>query len=199
MVAERDAGTADVQFAGHAGGTGCIAGVEHVSRVLAIGRPMTMSPAPASRARRSTRRSFRSGRTCSTARRARRAGLGQFRGSASPPHSAFSSGPPRQPASSSIARWRAWPASWWRRGVAAGARSAAAVGGLLASDEHDFRPRRSVAASSSSTAMSNDSVVTAPARRRRRVPGARRIASRKLTTARCGTRTPLGRPVEPEV
>ena len=51
----------------------------------------------------------------------------------------------------------------------------------------------------SSPAMSNDRVVTA-----RRVsslvsPGSRAIETRKLTTARWGTDTPLGLPVEPEV
>ena len=53
--------------------------------------------------------------------------------------------------------------------------------------------------SSSSTAMSNESVVTAANRDADVSPGAWRIDSRKLITARCGTRTPFGLPVVPEV
>ena len=47
--------------------------------------------------------------------------------------------------------------------------------------------------------MSNDSVVTAGTHVLVRSPAARAMARRKFTTARCGSPTPLGWPVEPEV
>ena len=47
--------------------------------------------------------------------------------------------------------------------------------------------------------MSNDSVVTATSRSDAVSPGSRAMLARKLTTARCGTTTPLGLPVEPDV
>ena len=52
---------------------------------------------------------------------------------------------------------------------------------------------------SSSTAISKDSVVTATSTSSAVMPGWRAMLVRKLTTARCGTTTPLGLPVEPEV
>ena len=45
----------------------------------------------------------------------------------------------------------------------------------------------------------NDSVVTAASRSSGPIPGTLPMLDRKLTTARCGTQTPLGLPVEPEV
>ena len=53
--------------------------------------------------------------------------------------------------------------------------------------------------SNSLTAMSNDSVVTAITRSSLLKPGWRAIDSRKFTTDRCGTCTPFGLPVDPEV
>jgi hypothetical protein len=47
--------------------------------------------------------------------------------------------------------------------------------------------------------MSNDSVVTATSRSPAARPGRARMLARKFATARCGTRTPLGLPVEPDV
>ena len=52
---------------------------------------------------------------------------------------------------------------------------------------------------SSRTAMSNDSVVTASSRSPAFRPGSVRMLARKLHTAFCGSTTPLGLPVEPEV
>jgi hypothetical protein len=52
---------------------------------------------------------------------------------------------------------------------------------------------------SSTTAMSNDSVVTASTTSPSCSPGSRARLCSKLTAARCGMRTPLGLPVEPEV
>jgi hypothetical protein len=52
---------------------------------------------------------------------------------------------------------------------------------------------------SSSTAMSKATVVTESTTSSDCSPGRARIERRKLTTAPCGTSTPLGRPVEPEV
>jgi hypothetical protein len=51
----------------------------------------------------------------------------------------------------------------------------------------------------SSPAMSKASEVTASSRSPGATPGERRIDPRKLTNARKGIPTPLGRPVEPEV
>ena len=53
--------------------------------------------------------------------------------------------------------------------------------------------------SSSDTAMSNDSVVTASVTWSPRIAGTLRRLESRLHTLRCGTRTPLGRPVEPDV
>ena len=53
--------------------------------------------------------------------------------------------------------------------------------------------------SSSSTAMSKLSVVTATSTSPGCRPGSRAMLARKLTTAVCGSTTPLGWPVEPEV
>ena len=53
--------------------------------------------------------------------------------------------------------------------------------------------------SNSSTAMSKLRVVTATRRSDGPSPGSRAMLARKFTTARCGTMTPLGLPVEPEV
>ena len=47
--------------------------------------------------------------------------------------------------------------------------------------------------------MSNESVVTATSLSSAVSPGSLTIAVRKFTTERCGTRTPLGLPVVPEV
>ncbi len=47
--------------------------------------------------------------------------------------------------------------------------------------------------------MSKESEVTASSVSAASSPGARRIAARKLASARRVTCTPLGRPVEPEV
>ncbi len=52
---------------------------------------------------------------------------------------------------------------------------------------------------SSSPQMSKDSVVTERTVSRSLQPGVSRIAHRKLVSARCGTSTPFGCPVEPEV
>ena len=51
----------------------------------------------------------------------------------------------------------------------------------------------------SSPEMSNDSVVTETSTSAGVSPGCCAMVLRKLTTARCGIWTPLGRPVEPEV
>ncbi len=53
--------------------------------------------------------------------------------------------------------------------------------------------------SSSSAAMSKESVVTASRTSAGDRPGRARMECRKLTSARCGTTTPLGFPVDPEV
>ena len=53
--------------------------------------------------------------------------------------------------------------------------------------------------SSSSTAMSNDRVVTAQMVSPAVMPGWCSMAPKKFTSARCGSSTPLGRPVEPDV
>ena len=47
--------------------------------------------------------------------------------------------------------------------------------------------------------MSKESVVTASSVSSAERPGWRLIEARKLTSARCGTATPFGLPVEPEV
>ena len=52
---------------------------------------------------------------------------------------------------------------------------------------------------SSSTEISKDVVVTATSVSSVLRPGSRAILDKKLTTQLCGTMTPLGRPVEPEV
>ena len=52
---------------------------------------------------------------------------------------------------------------------------------------------------SSGTAMSKDSVVTAAQRSVATMPGCARMLSSRFAAARCGTHTPLGLPVEPEV
>jgi hypothetical protein len=51
----------------------------------------------------------------------------------------------------------------------------------------------------SSPAMSNERVVTATRTSSLVSPGSRCIESRKLVSAQCGTTTPLGLPVDPEV
>ncbi len=62
-----------------------------------------------------------------------------------------------------------------------------------------MRPPVTSGSHTSGTAMSNDSVVMASSVSRSEKPGRRAIDSRKFTSAPCGTCTPLGRPVEPEV
>ena len=52
---------------------------------------------------------------------------------------------------------------------------------------------------SSSTAMSKDSVVTAASLSSAVIEGSRRMLCKKLATAPCGTQTPFGLPVEPDV
>ena len=47
--------------------------------------------------------------------------------------------------------------------------------------------------------MSNDKVVTASTLSAATMPGVSVTLFSRLPTERCGTRTPLGRPVEPEV
>jgi hypothetical protein len=47
--------------------------------------------------------------------------------------------------------------------------------------------------------MSNDSVVSAGTTSPSPSPGRAAMARRKFTTARCGSPTPLGLPVEPDV
>lgn len=51
----------------------------------------------------------------------------------------------------------------------------------------------------SGTAMSKDSVVTAAMRSLAPMPGSRCMVCIRFAAARCGTQTPLGLPVEPEV
>ena len=47
--------------------------------------------------------------------------------------------------------------------------------------------------------MSKETVVSASRTSEATKPGRRRIEASRLTIARCGTSTPFGRPVEPEV
>ena len=47
--------------------------------------------------------------------------------------------------------------------------------------------------------MSNESVVTARTTSAPVIPGSSRTLVRRLTTLRCGTSTPLGTPVDPDV
>ncbi len=51
----------------------------------------------------------------------------------------------------------------------------------------------------SRTEMSNARVVTASNRSPGPMPGSRAMLERKLTSAACGTQTPFGLPVDPEV
>ena len=158
------------------------------------------SPAPAAPPSSTwTTPSSRSARTCSTAPPPAPAAAAPDP-AAGPRRrtSALNPGPPRQPASISSRQvagvacitvaWldsssprRAWPSTASSR---------------LASTT--CRPTAS-GSSSSSTAMSKLSVVTATSRSAALRPGSCAMLTRKFTTARCGTTTPLGLPVEPEV
>ena len=60
------------------------------------------------------------------------------------------------------------------------------------------RPRESVQ-SSSRTEMSNDTLVTASHTPSDGTPSCRSMPAKKFRTAPCGTITPLGRPVDPDV
>ena len=131
--------------------------------------------------------------TSRPSRRAARSG-----DSGSPPHSARNSGRGVQPASSSMCQVAGVacisvacdPAS-----SAASASPSSACSRLASTTSAPTDSGRN----SSSTEMSNEVVVTASRRSSASSPGARRMLSRKLTTAPLGTTTPLGRPVEPEV
>ena len=119
-------------------------------------------------------------------------------GSASPPHSIRSPGPPVQPASSSsrhvagVACSTVAPA-WVSRACssfpsAASVRLAISTRAPTVSGSH-----------SSSPAISNDSVVTATTTSVAVSPGVVAMLARKFSTARCGTATPFGWPVDPDV
>ena len=119
-------------------------------------------------------------------------------GKASPPHRALSPQRPDQPASISMRQVegvacitlmaRAWINSDRARPSMISPRVAITTQAPLV-----------IGSSSSSTAMSNESVVTASRRSSAASPGSRRMLERKFATARCGTQTPFGLPVEPEV
>ncbi len=119
-------------------------------------------------------------------------------GSASPPARAVKPGPPRQPVSSSMRQ---------AEGVAciivapevtrAVARRAPSV--TVSRSARTTRAPSTSGSSSSSIEMSNAKVVTAKRLSSLLMPGRSFIALRKLPSAPCGTWTPLGRPVEPEV
>ncbi len=79
------------------------------------------------------------------------------------------------------------------------ARRSAVPSRASAADTRTVLPPTLSGRNSSRTEISKDAVVTdsstSPASR----PGLSRIASRKFTTLRCSTCTPLGCPVEPDV
>ena len=184
-------------------GTGCELRVEDVE--LRVGdRPADRERLAAGldRARRSTRSSSRSGRTCSTARRrAPTSSSASSRGSASPPHSALRPGRPAPAGVEQHAPGRR--RGLHHRGAAAaraaspsarGSRDVVAAGAMHDPRAGDQRQVQLQAGDVERQRRHRDEhVVRSPG------PGARASTTRKLTSARCGISTPLGRPVEPEV
>ena len=193
------------QLAGTPTGTGWSRAVEHVEPVLAIGRPIGDRPPAVRRGDpvgRSTRSSSRWGRTCSTAagpRRAASAGQVARQRLAAAEH--------RETAGARPAGVEQQPPG--RRGGlqerSPGARASSAASRCRRGQPPRRRPaparRRSAAAGRApGRRCRRQSEVTASSR----VAGAeagrsRDRACRKLTSAPCGTCTPLGWPVEPEV
>ncbi len=167
------------------------------SSVLAIGAPIEIGPSPTSATADQMVVSvgpymFHSSTPPDRSRRASSAG------SASPPASAFSPGAPGQPASSSIRQVDG--VAWTTLAPeAASSRDNCSPSAAAPRSATTTRAPVTSGSSSSSSEMSKEWVVTAsrvsPAVR----PGRSRIERRKFASARCGTCTPLGRPVEPEV
>ncbi|CAM3253236.1 hypothetical protein COSO111634_08395 [Corallococcus soli] len=119
-------------------------------------------------------------------------------GSASPPTSSWPSPPSASSARGSSASARAYDGVHCR--CVAACRSsvwASATGSRPTGASTTWKPRVHVQ-SSSSTEMSNEMLVTASQVPERGETCAS-IARKKFITVRCGTSTPLGRPVEPEV
>ncbi|GMU11141.1 hypothetical protein ASNO1_73950 [Corallococcus caeni] len=119
------------------------------------------------------------------------------RGSASPPVSAVSPGS-RQSVSSSSRQVLgvAWSTVAPQRRSRPASREPSTA---MSRDAMTTCPPTDSGRNSSSTAMSNDSVVTATSTSCADRPVVSRSAARKRATAPCGTCTPLGRPVLPEV
>ncbi len=168
-------------------------------RVLPIGCPMTMSPSPGVMCAQVDQTVVSVGPYIfqSSPTRDSRASASSV-GSASPPHSAFHCGPPRQPASSNK---RHVDGVACRVSILCSSSRARRRTPSLASSRStsSISAPHSKGSRSSSTAMSNDSVVTAASRDSSDSAGRCCIDSRKFNTARRGTTTPFGTPVEPEV
>ena len=116
----------------------------------------------------------------------------------SPPHSAVSSGSPRQPASNSIAQVAGTACIRVgrlrrMRSISAGP-SSSSCGGASSRRAPTVSGRKNSRAAMSNDGVASDSSVS-PASQ----PGSRCIETRKLTSARCEMSTPLGSPVDPEV
>ena len=107
-------------------------------------------------------------------------------------------GRPLQPESSSI-RQVAGVACMTVASTASSNAASATPSAMVARSASAMRAPTVSGSISSSNAISNDSVVIAHSVSSARRPGSRAIEARKLTAARCGMRTPLGRPVEPDV
>ncbi|CAM4527879.1 hypothetical protein COEX109129_42040 [Corallococcus exiguus] len=119
-------------------------------------------------------------------------------GSASPPTSICRSPPSACNARGSSTSARAYDGVHWKWVTAwRSSRSANAAGSRPVGASTTWKPRVQ-AQSSSSTEMSKEMLVIAS-----HVPGhgetCASIARKKFITVRCGTPTPLGRPVEPDV
>ncbi len=117
---------------------------------------------------------------------------------ASPVQITFSPSPPSQPAAMSN-RHVAGVASMK---VALRARSSASRRLPSAATSRDASTMRAPTVNGrmiSEMAMSNDSVVTASTTSSAVMPGSRCTLISRFTVARCGSTTPLGRPVEPDV
>ena len=201
QIAARHSVAADVQLAGHAERDGPPVRVEDVDPRVGDGPADGDAAAgpPPRRARKWTRSSSPSGRRCSTAIRNGSAAPRPAPAAAPRRRTAFSAG--RRRASrrrSASATSPASPASPWPR---SGPSTPPDAGRR---PRHRGRPkRRGRPRSAAGTAPAPRCRTTVssrrPARRRPRGPVLRAIEVRRLTTARCGTTTPLVRPVEPEV
>ena len=199
-VAARQADTADIQLARDP--QGLQAAAPHPGRGTRCSRWAGRSRwargwcPPRSRM---TRSSSRSARTCSTG--SRRASTGRAASSwlsASPPHSALSPGVPVHPASRSICQVAGVACITVISPCPSRSRIHTASTASCSSARTTVAPVIS-GRNSSRPAMSKDIVVTASSASSAPSPGRPRIDSRRLVSATCGTSTPLGRPVEPEV